>query len=372
MARTSSFAGGSRWLKRSCDACKKRLPSSRPSSGLSTAARCEHSLPLATSTTGYERRRTERARTGRRSPARPRQHAGTRTARGSPRAAFRCVSRCWPGGTQGDVPEPAVVDLLGGPLGIGGVVPLLLDAHACLVEAGTFGEPFRRGGCVNPGAALPASEHSFRRDVAGTASPVVAGSRRKLDGFSPGIDQADAGLVAEVLEHVRAKGLRMVYEPSWRVPAPEGFSPLPAPAGPRRWAQRDEATPTRVLVVTGTVPGTLVSPEGLVEIVEALAQSPVHGCHAGLRGRVRGWSLGRLLPASGRRGCDRPGGLAAVVRRPPVPLFACPAKRRRPDDPVVVAGARHPAASPLHPVQRTPSVPAQPGPGRGDLACTGH
>ena len=82
--------------------------------------------------------------------------------------------------------------------------------------------------------------------------------------------------MAEVLDHVRARGLRIAYEPSWRAPAPEGFLPLPAPGGPRRWAQRDEATPTRVLVVTGTVPGTLVAPEGLVEVVEAVAQSPRH------------------------------------------------------------------------------------------------
>ena len=37
MARTSSCAGAWRWPRRSCDACKKRLPNSRPSCGLSTA-----------------------------------------------------------------------------------------------------------------------------------------------------------------------------------------------------------------------------------------------------------------------------------------------------------------------------------------------
>ena len=41
---------------------------------------------------------------------------------------------------------------------------------------------------------------------------------------------------------------------------------------PRRWAERDEACPTRVLVVTGTIPGTLVGAEGLVEVVESLAR----------------------------------------------------------------------------------------------------
>ena len=178
------------------------------------------------------------------------------------------------GGAEGDVPEPALVDLLGGPLGIGAVVPLLFDVHGRVAEAGTFVSPSGAVIAFDTGAALPAPEHSFRRDVAGSAAPVAAVSADALDGFSPGNSQpSDAALVAEVLDHVRARGLRIVYEPSWRAPAPEGFSPLPAPGGPRRWAQRDEATPTRVLVVTGTVPGTLVAPEGLVEVVGAVAQS---------------------------------------------------------------------------------------------------
>ena len=229
------------------------------------------------------------------------------------------------GGAEGDVPEPALVDLLGGPLGIGAVVPLLFDVHGRVAEAGTFVRPSGAVIAFNTGAALAAPEHSFRRDVAGSAAPVVAVSADALDGFSPGTaGRQTRALVAEVLDHVRARGLRIVYEPSWRAPAPEGFSPLPAPGGPRRWAQRDEATPTRVLVVTGTVPGTLVAPEGLVEVVEAVAQSPRDARHAGLRGRVRGPSLGWLLPASGRRGGDRACRLAAVVRRPALSLLACP------------------------------------------------
>ena len=62
---------------------------------------------------------------------------------------------------------------------------------------------------------------------------------------------------------------------------------LPAPAGPRRWAERDEACPTRVLVVTGTIPGTLVGAEGLIEIVETLARCRFDARHPGLRRRFR-------------------------------------------------------------------------------------
>ena len=61
------------------------------------------------------------------------------------------------GGTEGDVPEPALVDLLGGPLGIGAVVPLLFDVHGRVVEAGTFVSPSGAVTAFNPGAALPAS-----------------------------------------------------------------------------------------------------------------------------------------------------------------------------------------------------------------------
>ena len=277
-----------------------------------------------------------------------------------------------PAVTEQAVPEQALVDLLGGPLGIGAVVPLLLDGHGRVAEAGTFAGPSGAVTSFDTGAAPAAPEHSFRRDVAGTSSAVVAVSSEALEGFATGSRGPDAkALVRDVLEYVRGKGLRVVYEPSWRVPAPEGFSPLPAPGGPRQWAQRDHATPTRVLVVTGTVPGTLVSPEGLVEIVEALAQSRCSG-HAGLRRWVRGQSFRRLLPAPGGRGRGGAGRLAVVVRRPPVPLLARPAERRRPHDAVVVAGARHPASSPLHPLQRTAPLPAQPGHGSGVLACTGH
>ncbi len=173
------------------------------------------------------------------------------------------------------MPEQALVDLLCGPLGIGAVVPLLSDVHGRAAEAGTFSGPAGVVVPFNAGAALSAPEHSFRRDVPGTASSVVAVSSEALGGFPPGGHGTDPRvLVRRLLDHVRAKGLRIVYEPAWRVAAPEGFSPLPAPAGPRRWAERDGATPTRVLVVTGTIPGTLVGAEGLVEIVEALAQSP--------------------------------------------------------------------------------------------------
>ncbi len=198
-------------------------------------------------------------------------------------------------GPEGDVPEQALVDLLGGPLGIGAVVPLLFDVHDRVAEGGTITGPSGTVASFNTGAALGAPEHSFRRDVAGTSSAVIAVSSEALDGFSPGTRGPDAAaVVRDVLEHVRTRGLRTVYEPSWRVPAPEGFSPLPAPVGPRRWAERDEGAPTRVLVVTGTVPGTLVGFEGLSEIVGVLSQSPATrvtlACADGFEaGRVAGY-----------------------------------------------------------------------------------
>lgn len=102
---------------------------------------------------------------------------------------------------------------------------------------------------------------------------MVAVSTAALEGLQSGRRGKVPNLTAaEVLDHVRSTGLRTVYEPAWRVPAPAGFSAAPAPAGPRKWAERDEACPTRVLVVTGTIPGAMVGVEGLVEVVESLAR----------------------------------------------------------------------------------------------------
>ena len=124
--------------------------------------------------------------------------------------------------------------------------------------------------------------------MAGTASTVVAVSSEALVGFRPGSyearDAERSWLTCSIT--CAAKGLRIVYEPSWRVPGARRVFAAAGTRGPGRWAQRDEATPTRVLVVTGTVPGTLVGPEGLIEIVEAVAQSSGHTRHAGLRRRV--------------------------------------------------------------------------------------
>ena len=132
----------------------------------------------------------------------------------------------------GDVPEQALVDLLCGPLGIGAVAPLLYDEHDRVAEAGTFAG---LGGTVAPfntGAALSAPEHAFRRDVPGTSSAVVAVSASALEGLSFDERGTEADLsVRDVLDHVRARGFRIVYEPSWRVPAPSGFLPGPAAAG---------------------------------------------------------------------------------------------------------------------------------------------
>ena len=170
------------------------------------------------------------------------------------------------------VPEQALVDLLGGPLGIGAVVPLLYDERGRVAEAGTYLGQSGAAIPFNVGAALGSPEHNFRRDVPGSASSVIAVSTAALDGLPTAKRSASAPSAQEVLEHVRSKGLRTVYEPSWRWSAPPGLPFAPGPAGPRRWAERDEACPTRVLVVTGTIPGTLVGAEGLTEVVESLAR----------------------------------------------------------------------------------------------------
>ena len=132
-------------------------------------------------------------------------------------------------GELGDVPEQALVDLLCGPLGIGAVVPLLYDEHDRVAEAGTFAGPVSTVAPFNTGAALSAPEHAFRRDVPGTSSAVVAVSASALEGLSIGDRRTEADFtVSDVLDHVRARGFRIVYEPSWRVRAPSGFSPGPA------------------------------------------------------------------------------------------------------------------------------------------------
>lgn len=177
------------------------------------------------------------------------------------------------GADAGDVPAEDLHQLLGGSLGIGAVLPLMVDERGRVAEAGTFVDP---SGAVVPfgaGAALGDREHAFRRDVPGTTGLVVAVSAGALAGFAPSRGGLDAaGVVGEALEHVRSRGLRTVYEPSWRVPAPAGHTAVVAPVGPRRWAGRDQDCPSRVLVVTGTVPGSLVAADGLGALVEALAR----------------------------------------------------------------------------------------------------
>ena len=173
---------------------------------------------------------------------------------------------------EAPVPEQALVDLLCGPLGIGAVVPLLYDERGRVAEAGTYLGQSGAAVPFNVGASLGAPEHGFRRDVPGSASSVIAVSTAALEGLPTTKRRASAPSAQEVLEHVRSKGLRTVYEPSWRWSAPPGAAFAPGPAGPRQWAERDEACPTRVLVVTGTIPGTLVGAEGLIEVVETLAR----------------------------------------------------------------------------------------------------
>ncbi len=199
---------------------------------------------------------------------------------------------------SGAAPVPAslpvqdIVDLLGagaagggGPVtGIGAVVPIVVDEHGRVSEAGAArsGE----GALVPWGAGEPtAARHvSFRRDVAGTTAGVAAVSAAALDGFDAASagDLGPAGTVSRALEHCGGRGLRTVLEPWWRVTLPAevpaatayGQSAARRGAGPRRWAERDELCPSRVLVVTGTLPGLGAGADGLGGLVEALACCP--------------------------------------------------------------------------------------------------
>jgi GT2 family glycosyltransferase len=147
-------------------------------------------------------------------------------------------------GLPGSVPEDALVELLSGPFGIGAVVPVAPDD--------------------GPG---------FRMDVRCEDPPLVAVSAEALSGFAPsGKGAGPAYLLREVLKHVRSAALRTVCEPSWR--AEEDNRHVPLPAGPRRWAERDEDCPTRVLVVTGNLPGLDVGTDGLSQLVTLLARCP--------------------------------------------------------------------------------------------------
>lgn len=178
-------------------------------------------------------------------------------------------------GDAGEVPEEALADLLAGPLGIGAVVPTLVDRRGRVVEAGTFLGPTGQLEPYGAGTWPWSADHSFRRDVPGSATHVLAVTAAVLAGLphdhSP---EAPGARAREVLAHVRAQGLRTVFEPSWVAPAPPTLRAAPAPAGPRRWAERDEATPVRVLVVTGNMPGTLVGAEHLVGLVSELSRCP--------------------------------------------------------------------------------------------------
>jgi GT2 family glycosyltransferase len=174
---------------------------------------------------------------------------------------------------EGEIPEQALVELLSGPLGIGAVVPLVYDEHGRASEAGTFIGP---NGTVMAfgGVSVASRDHAFRRDVPGSSAPAIGVTDRALAGFRGDVGAAPSVTVREVLDHVRAHGLRLVYEPGWRVPMPYGGTVPAVSPGPRRWAERDEACPVRVLVVTGTIPGASVGVGGLTSLIETLARSP--------------------------------------------------------------------------------------------------
>lgn len=175
-----------------------------------------------------------------------------------------------------EVPEAALGELLGGPFGIGAVVPMVLDEHGRVAEAGTSSGPSGTAVPFGSGCNVADPGCNFRRDVPGSQAPLVAVSAAALAGFTLARRGAGSAFtISEVLGHIRAKGLRTVYEPSWHVALPPATPPpAPAPAGPRRWASRDELYPARALVVTGTIPGTLVGSDGLGPLVELLARCP--------------------------------------------------------------------------------------------------
>ena len=215
---------------------------------------------------------------------------------------------------MGDVPGQDLADLLDGPFHIGAVVPLVRDEYGRVVEAGTYHTGGGRVAGFDHGTSPADPAHAFRRDIPGTRSPVIAVTGLALAGLDltgtsgaegaggasggentvggvggentvgsvggentvggvGGVDEALA-TIQKVVAHVLAQGLRLVYEPAWHVPAIPGTPVAAAPAGPRRWADRDEACPVRVLVVTGTVPGTLVGANGLASLVEDLGRCP--------------------------------------------------------------------------------------------------
>ncbi|GEM_PF-1830671 len=199
---------------------------------------------------------------------------------GAGRPGPACLVLADGGAGLGTLPEQALVDQLCGPFGTGAVVPLLYDAGGRVAEAGTFR---LADGTIAPfgvGCQPWAPEVAFRRDVPGSSSPVVAVSGAALEGFLASPGAVGSASLQDLLARVAAMGLRTVYEPSWQVRLEGGLGqgravpPASLAGGPRRWAQRDQATPARVLVVTGTIPGTRVGAEGLGALVEALARCP--------------------------------------------------------------------------------------------------
>lgn len=181
------------------------------------------------------------------------------------------------GPDQLDVPAH-LADLLQDELGIGAVLPLLVDDRDQVVEAGTFDNQASADRSQSWGGGLAAwsAEVVFRRDVGGTSGQLVAVAPRVLASWEGSLDScADpAAVVAEVLAHVRALGLRIVLEPSWPVLAPAGTRPVPHAPGPTRFAQRDELAPARALVVTANIPGTVTGADHLAGLVDELARCP--------------------------------------------------------------------------------------------------
>ncbi len=190
------------------------------------------------------------------------------------------------------LPAEQLLDLLrpaGADLGIGAVVPLLVDRHGRVAEAGAcrVGDHLAAWGAGRPPGAR---EVTFRRDVAGTTGGLAAVVAGALEGMAAGPLGEEPGATLErALAHVQSRGARVVLEPWWRVvteagPVAHGAGAAQG-AGPRAWAQRDEMCPTRVLVVTSELPGLGAGHDGLRSLVEALAACPgaqvTLACHDG-------------------------------------------------------------------------------------------
>jgi GT2 family glycosyltransferase len=174
----------------------------------------------------------------------------------------------------GRVPEATLAALLDPALDIGAVVPLVYDERHAVADAGAAlvaGETVPLG--VGTDMRLP--EHRFRRDVRVTTSPVVAVRAAVVAAAALDEGVSDPAVtIRALLDACAGAGLRIVYEPSWTVPAGSPAATGEDPSRLRRWQARDQGALERMLVVTGTVPGLRLDHDPLVDLIEDLARCP--------------------------------------------------------------------------------------------------